>query len=315
MKLSLAPLRGITIAHYRNEYNRIFGGIDTYYAPFIATTNKHKLSQNLFKDILPQNTSKETHLIPQLLGNNGPNFRHFASTITDMGYNEINWNIGCPFPMVTNKKKGSGILAYPDIMNAFLDDVCNQQSYRFSIKMRVGLSDIEEGLEAIKICNQYPIDEIIIHPRTGKQLYKGHVDLDAFEALYKESVHDIAYNGDIFTIDDYRLISQRFPDITHFMLARGAVSDPFLASEIKGVIVPPSEKLKKIQELHDSMFTYYKAELSGDKHLLDKMKGFWTYISSNIDGIDQYTKKIKKSQTPSMYSSVVNHLFMNTKWI
>lgn len=315
MKLFLAPIQGMTTAFYRNAFERIFGGIDAYYSPFIATAENKKISTSQLKDILPEHNSLAVKVIPQLLGNNGNDFRLFASVIADMGYKEINWNIGCPFPMVTNKKKGSGILPYNDMIKSFLEIVCHDISYTLTVKMRLGLNNSEEGMRVIEILNQYPLGEIIIHARTGIQMYTGHVDLNSFKTLASACRHNVTYNGDIFSYDDFVRINCQLPDITSFMLGRGALSNPFLASEIKGRTFSSEEKMKMVKQFHDSIFDYYKSILSGEKHLLDKMKEFWSYMSVHTDSDGKLMKSIKKCHTSKNYLQVINKILdSSTGW-
>lgn len=308
MKLYLAPIQGMTTANYRNLYANIFDGIDAYYAPFIETTHAGTIHHSTIKDILPENNNISKDVVPQLLGNNGSDFKFYAEAIVGMGYKEINWNIGCPFPMVTKKKKGSGILPYPHMIKEFLDEVCQDNSYDLSVKMRLGLNDLEEGMKTVEILNDYPLSSVIIHGRTGKQKYNGIVDLDAFEVLFSACKHQVTYNGDLFTYDDFKKIQDRFPSIDHFMLGRGALRNPFLASKIKGIEFPDIEKIKMLKEFHDSLFSYYKNALSGDKHLLDKMKEFWMYTSIHLDPDGKQFKKIKKCNSSAAYLQLVSQM-------
>lgn len=308
MNLFLAPIQGMTIACYRNAFAKIFGGIDSYYAPFIATADMRKINQ-LLKDILPEHNDTRVKVIPQLLGNNGDDFRYFSHAIAEMGYKEVNWNIGCPYPMVTNKKKGSGILPYPDMIKNFLDITCADSSYALTVKMRLGLNKLEEGMQTLEILNEYPLGGVIIHARTGMQMYTGNVDLNSFEALASACKHEVTYNGDIFSYDDYLHISMRFPYINNFMLGRGALCDPFLPAAIKGQIIPAAHKLSMIRQFHDEIFNYYKNILSGDKHLCDKMKEFWIYMSVHLDKDGKLMKKMKKCHTAAGYLEAVNQIF------
>lgn len=309
MNLFLAPIQGMTMACYRNAFAVIFGGIDAYYAPFIATADIRKTSRSLLKDVLNENNSSAVKLIPQLLGNNGNDFKLFSSAISDLGYTEINWNIGCPFPMVTNKKKGSGLLPYPDMIKEFLDIVCSDNSYTLTVKMRLGLNSAEEGMRVIDVLNDYPLGGVIIHARTGKQMYTGKVDTASFQALASACKHNVTYNGDIYTCDDFMCISSQFPWIKSFMLGRGALEDPFLPSAIKCMSVPYESKSGMIRHFHDKIFDYYKSILSGEKHLCDKMKEFWVYMSVHTDNDGKLMKKIKKCHTEAAYLEVINKLF------
>lgn len=308
MNLYLAPIQGMTMACYRNAFARIFGGIDAYYTPFIATAEMKKVSHLLLKDLLPERNDPKVKIIPQLLSNNGTDFSSFASAIVDMGYNEINWNIGCPYPMVTTKKKGSGILPHPDMIKKFLDIACADKSYTVTVKMRLGLEDPEDGMRVIEVLNRYPLGGVTIHARTGIQMYTGTVDLNSFETLACACKHEVTYNGDIFTYADFKRVSLRFPLIKSFMLGRGALRDPFLPSAIKGQLIPSTDKINMIRQFHDEIYNYYKNTLSGDKHLCDKMKEFWMYMSTHTDKDGKLMKKIKKCNTSADYLETVNQV-------
>ncbi|PKM51417.1 MAG: dihydrouridine synthase [Firmicutes bacterium HGW-Firmicutes-7] len=306
MNLFLAPIQGITMACYRNSFAKIFGGIDAYYSPFITTSDIKKASPSLFKDLLPEHNDAAVKMVPQLLSNDGSDFRLFASALVDMGYNEINWNIGCPFPMVTNKKKGAGILPYPDMLKKFLDIACGDSNYKITVKMRLGLDNPEEGMDVIKLLNEYPLSGVIIHARTGIQMYTGNVDLDSFEVLHSACNHEATYNGDIFTFEDFKRIQDRFPSIKNFMLGRGALRNPFLPSIIKGQIIPSTDKMSMIRHFHDEIYNHYKNTLFGDRHLCDKMREFWFYMSVHTDKDGKFMKKIKKCQSAADYLDTIN---------
>lgn len=109
--------------------------------------------------------------------------------------------------------------------------------------MRLGIDDPEYGMRVIGVLDEYPLGGVIIHARTGKQMYTGNVDLDSFEALASACKHKVTYNGDIFMYADFIRISLRFPFIKNLMLGRGALRDPFLPSAIKGQIIPSANKI------------------------------------------------------------------------
>lgn len=313
MKLYLAPIQGMTTAFYRNTFFEIFGGIDAYYAPFIGTTAPGSISPQLFKDLLPERNHGDIRLIPQLLGNNGADFKVFASAITDMGYNEINWNIGCPFPMITGKMKGSGLLPHADRIARFLEVACTG-AYTLTVKMRLGLTDYREGLDVIEVLNQYPLGGVIIHARTGKQMYTGSVDTEAFDSLAAACRHEVVYNGDIFSLDDFHRISTRFPGIQTYMLGRGALRDPFLPAAIKGFAREYKNPMDLIRQFHDVLYRHYQTILSGDKHLCDKMKGFWTYMHTYLDADAKLIKRLKKCQTALEYEAITGQLLEVAVW-
>ncbi len=311
MKLVFAPMHGINLAHYRNIFAKHFGGIDTFFTPFIATTSKERSSYALFKDVYPENTSHDIHTVPQLLSNDGVNFRNFATTIGDMGYEEVNWNIGCPFPTVTKKVRGSGLMQHPDKVRRLLDEACKGTNYKTSVKMRLGYTSLEEGHVIMDILNEYPLSQVIIHGRTGEQKYEGVVDLDGFEALYKQAKHPVIYNGDIYTAADYQRIQARFPEIDTFMMGRGLRSNPFLGEDIKGIQRSHDEKLGILRAYHDDMVDHYFRKFSDDWRVLGNMKEFWTFGPVHLDTRGGFLDRIRRCQDMKTYYEEVDQLFEN----
>ncbi len=309
MKLYLAPIRGMTIAFYRNLFHHYFGGFDTYYAPFIATSNPSKKGPKVFKDLDPDVNDISIKVIPQLLGNNSQDFLSYAKDITDLGYREINWNIGCPYPMVTKKKKGCGIMPHPDMVKTFLDHVCRDDSFNLSIKMRLGLENPSEGIDLMKLFNDYPLHSIILHGRLGTQKYTGRVNHEHFTELMQVCKHPLIYNGDINSVNDFKHIQNLYPTLDTFMIGRGALMNPFLAGEIKGKLLSEEERLSILESFHHDVVTHYDRVLSGDKHKLDHMKEFWFYLSHIFKDSEKFLKQIKKSPTLEAYKSLVDTYF------
>lgn len=304
MKLYLAPFMAITTTEYRNAFVDIFGGIDAVYAPFIATTHMRKKNSTLFEDIRLDTNTNKVPLIPQLLSNTSTDFKFFASTMVHMGHTEINWNIGCPYPTVTKKQKGSGILPYPNLVRDFLEKICEQQNYNLSVKMRLGLNHYEEGLRIMEVLNDFPLASVTIHGRLGKQLYEGVVNVDAFEALYNISKHPVIYNGDILTIDDFKRIQTRFPNVEGYMLGRGALRNPFLPSEIKGISLSNDEKMAKLVAFHHRMYKHYASVYSNEQFLCGQLKKFWDYTGHALIQKDEFLKEIRLCSSVAQYLGI-----------
>ncbi len=189
-----------------------------------------------------------------------------------------------------------------------MDEVCKDSNYKLSIKMRLGYSDSSQGLEAIQIFNDYPVDEVIIHARLGTQIYSGKVDLEAFDSLSKQCNHKVVYNGDIFTLDDFNRIKERFPKIQNYMIGRGALQDPFLASTIKGIKLSKYEKLMKIKDYHDAFYNHYNSVIEDKQGFLNKMKEFWTYTSRQIDSTGDFLLTIRQCNSIDTYLSQINNI-------
>ncbi len=210
MKYYLAPMEGITGYIYRNSYDKFFNNIDKYFTPFIVPNKSRSLKTKELRDVLPEN-NKGINVVPQILTNDSEGFIITARKLQQLGYNEINLNLGCPAGTVVSKNRGSGFLAKREELDIFLNEIFKIRDMRISIKTRIGKDNPEEFYELIKIYNKYPIEELIIHPRTQKDFYGNKPNLDVFKDAINLSVNPICYNGDIFTTNDYNKLIKNFP--------------------------------------------------------------------------------------------------------
>jgi len=308
MQLYLAPMRGFTDSVYRNVFSRYFDGIDLAIAPFISTMRGDKIKPVHIRGLLPEQ-NQSMPLIPQILSNDADGFIRLAVYLSDLGYKTLNWNLGCPHSMVANKKRGSGLLPFPVQIDAFLDRVMPAIPNRLSIKTRLGRYDADEIFELLPVFNRYPLEEIIIHPRTGVQMYTGKTDLDRFAMCLEISDHPVVYNGDICSRDDFVRLSARFGRISRWMLGRGVLSDPFLPGTIKRGSVVCTDRIGTLKQFHDDLFEQYRELLSGPSHVVQRMKGLWRYTAQPFPDNGKVLKKIYRARDIDSYRQWVEAFF------
>lgn len=300
-----SPLQGFTDFRFRNAFQEYFGGIDTFYSPYIRLNGKLKIKGSYERDLLPENNTTLT-VIPQIMTNDADEFLFVVKFIQELGYNELNWNLGCPYPMVTKRGMGSGLICQPDKIDAILKRVHNETDVTVSVKMRLGYENPQEILESFKTFDKYPIKNIAIHARLGKQLYKGGVNLEAFQKCIDAAKHKLYYNGDIKSVTGFRALQEQFPSIDHWMMGRGLIADPFLPSMIKqNTTVYPENRWEIFKNFHDTIYENYDKSLSGPTPIKMKMLGFWEYFSESFTDSKKVYKKIKKASAPRAYHQAV----------
>ena len=305
MKYYFAPMEGITGHIYRNAYEKYFHNIDKYFTPFIVPNESLSLKTKELRDMLPEN-NEGLNIVPQILTNNAEGFVLTANKLKQLGYEEINLNLGCPAGTVVSKKRGSGFLAYPEELDRFLDEIYKINDMKISIKTRLGKERADEFYKLIEIYNKYPLEELIIHPRTREDFYGNTPNLEIFKESLKLSKHSICYNGDIFTVDNYNKIVKEFPQVDKIMIGRGILANPGLIDEIKENKFITKEILK---QFHDEIFENYTILLKEDKNAMYRMKELWGYMSHIFTNNKKYYKKIKKAQKAIDYKVAVNSLF------
>lgn len=305
MKYYLAPMEGITGYIYRNFYEKFFHNIDKYFTPFIVPNQSTSLKTKEFRDVLPDN-NKGLNIVPQILTNDSEGFINTTRKLQQLGYTEVNLNLGCPAGTVVSKNRGSGFLAKREELDRFLDEIYKMDDVKISIKTRIGKDSPEEFYELIKIYNKYPLEELIIHPRTQKDFYGNTPNLDVFKDALSLGNTSICYNGDIFTVEDNKKIIQTFPEVDKLMLGRGILANPGLMNEIQNNTFITKEVLK---DFHDEVLNNYIDLFSEDKNAMYRMKELWGYMIYMFSDNKKYAKKIKKAQKLSDYNDAVSRLF------
>lgn len=307
LPIHFSPLQGYTDAAYRQAHARIFSGIETYYSPF-ARIEHGELRRKDVRDVMPEN-NPGLHLIPQLIAPEVNKAEQIISLFIEKGYQEVNINLGCPFPILAKRHNGAGMLPYPEEVKALLSTVTEQHpDIRFSVKLRLGWNHPEECLALLSLFNELPLSHLILHPRLGKQQYKGDTDLEGFKAFYEGCNKPLLYNGDLHTVEDIHSISERFPRLAGIVIGRGLLANPALGLEYRqGKSFSPDELAKRVGKFHTEIFNSYQEQLQGgETQLLMKMKSFWEYLLP--DGDRKAKKTIHKTSKIANYQAAVSNL-------
>lgn len=311
MKYYLAPLEGITNVHYRNAYHQSFEPMDRYFAPFIPSYPNKRLTQKEVDDIHPdQNLG--IPLVPQILSNRAQDTLSTLEQIVALGYEEVNLNFGCPSNTVSSKKKGSAFLYEWDALCVYLDEVFENAPCRLSIKTRLGKYAPEEFHRLAERFSQYPLTELIIHPRVQKDMYRNTPRLDLFKETFPIHNTEVCYNGDLFTLNDFKSLHGLNLPISACMMGRGILANPGLLTAVKTGKLPT---IKQYRYFHDLLLESYAKAMPLDKHLLSKMKEFWAYLQYAIEDGKTVLTPVFKSQSLAEYHKCIDHLFVSVQWI
>ena len=305
MQFYLAPMEGVTSQVYRRVYASMFSNVDKYFTPFLSPTKNHKLKSREEKEIAPENNAG-TVTVPQVLTNRADYFVRLGKELAGYGYQEVNFNLGCPSPTVVTKKKGAGFLEDPEQMDALFRQIFEDGTIKVSVKTRIGIEELWEWEDILAVYEKYPFTELIIHPRLQKQMYQGKPDIASFAKAVSQLKVPVCYNGDIFSVADYEQLMTQFPDLQCVMLGRGVIANPALIAEIKGEDKRSKELFK---EFHDRLYQAYLEEMDCERDALFKMKEVWYYMGQMFINADAPMKKVKKAVKDGAYRVAVSNLF------
>lgn len=305
MQFYFAPMEGVTGSLYRRCHAEHFPGVDRYYIPFLEP-REGKCFDGRDKHEIDMDENRGIPVVPQLLTNRADRFLDGAKRLADLGYTEINLNLGCPARTVVTKGKGCGALEDLAVLEHFLDEIFARSPLPISIKTRLGLEEEEEFDELLTLYRKYPVTELIVHARLLKDQYKGPVRWKAFERCLENAPWPVCYNGDLFSPSSYAAFTARYPQTERVMLGRGLIGNPGLVREIKeGRPVTRSE----LKAFHDDLFRRYRDYLSGDRNVLCWMKELWFYMICLFPEGGKEAKAIRKAQRIGDYQDAVSRLF------
>lgn len=345
LKILFAPLQGYTTGIYRKAHAEIFGGVDAYYAPFLRIENGKPREKDLrdleianakcvefadkyCADIAEENVREgncaenakgNAREIPQIIANSVDEFKILADELIAKGYTEIDFNMGCPFPMQVNRHRGAGLLSDAQAVQKIMDEI-RTAPVKFSVKMRLGQEFPDEAFALLPILNEASLSQITLHPRLGKQQYKGAIDFKSFEKFYEECRHPLVYNGDITSVSQICEMERCYPKLTGVMIGRGMLAKPSLAAEYKAQssndeassaesrningAATPSNFFDKLLQMHQVIFDNACKTFQGDSQILSHVQSFWEYLEPSVP--KKIFKRIKKAGKLSEYQEAIN---------
>ena len=302
--LLLAPFRGITHKAYRNAFAAFFNGVDEMYAPFISGFGADHVPASKLEDIVPF-SENQAPTVPQFISNAPGEIIALGHVLKEQGFTHMNWNLGCPFARIANKKRGSGLLPYPELVDRILQEVCEEITIEMSVKTRLGYNHTQEIFPVLHALNKHPIRHVIIHPRTGKQMYSGAAQPEGFETCMEISKHPLIYNGDIYNVSQFRKLQARFPEQQTWMLGRGALINPFLPAAIRDYDYTDTEKRERLAAFHERLWLHARSHIQDERKALGSMKAIWYYLSGIFSGGKQVFDTIKRTKVASAYEKAV----------
>ena len=306
MNYYYAPLEGITDDIFRRLHHKYFPGVDRYYTPFLSPTySGPALTKRDQREVAPEN-NQGIVLVPQILTNNAENFLKGAGALRELGYGEVNLNLGCPSGTVSAKGKGAGFLSRLPELEAFLNEIFEKCPIQISIKTRLGKENPEEFHALMELYNRYPIPELTVHPRVQKDFYKHPVRMEGWDHAVQNSRAPLCLSGGIGVKGDLdRLFSDR-PLPPALMLGRGLVANPALVMQMKGT---GTLEKKTLEEFHGELFEETARRLDSPRNTMFRLKEIWGFMILSFSDRDRHWKALRKATTLTEYHAAVARIF------
>ncbi|MBQ7488240.1 MAG: tRNA-dihydrouridine synthase family protein [Clostridia bacterium] len=304
MQIYFAPLQGITDAPFRRIHAARFSGISKYFTPFISPTQNYNLTNQELNEVDPGNISGFT-LVPQVIASKPELFLWAVRQLADLGYTEVNLNMGCPSGTVTAKGKGAGLLMSHTGLELFLDEIYSHSPIAVSIKTRIGWQSPDEYERLLTLLNSYPVSELIIHARTRSQFYAGSTSPETVLSLLDQCRMPLVYNGDLFTPGTCSSFLSANPQLNRVMIGRGLAANPALARTVLGG--PPLE-ISEFRAYHDALYETYLRRFPKNA-ALGRMREVGKHLACCFEDAGKVLKKLRKAASLQAYEASVDALF------
>ena len=306
MRYDFAPLDGITRAVFRRVWLRHFGGADRLFLPFFSPTDQHRITPKEFRELNPAHNPTGAVLVPQVMTRRAEDLVWAAEAVRDLGYGELNLNLGCPSGTVTGKGKGAGMLADPVELDRFFDGACGKLCLPLSVKTRIGFRSPEEFLPLLEVFNRYPLASLILHPRTAKEKYRGEIHFAEFAAALRGSRNPVCFNGNLQTVGDVKAFSGQFPEAEAVMIGRGALADPALFRKLKGG--EPATR-QELQSFTAELYREYQRWYGQVFPAAQRMREVWFYLIHLFGDHHRLNKQMRRFRGPGEYEAAEAAIF------
>lgn len=295
--LAFAPLQGYTDCIYRSAHCEVAGGVDEYYTPFVRLENGVPRRKDMRDIDFQRNEGVPT--VPQVIARDREEFARLCDAVQTAGWSRIDLNLGCPFPMQVKAGRGCGLMPFVERVGEIAEEMHRRKEVVFSVKMRIGQESAEESMRLLPVVNEMSLKHVVLHPRLGKQQYKGIPDKEAFGRFFECCRHPMVYNGDVVSLELIGAITGAFPGLKGVMVGRGLLARPWLFTD--------KEPMAVLRGMHEQVYRYACETLQGDSQILARLHAFWEYQNTLL-AKKQY-KAIMKSGSLRRYDEAVASLW------
>lgn len=306
MRYYAAPMQGITTWLWRRTHQEMFGGVEKYYTPFFSPTRDQCIPERDWRDLDPA-ANRGVFVVPQLMTCWAEDFLWAARYLSDLGYPEVNLNLGCPSGTVVAKGKGSGFLARPDELDRFLETVFSAGlPIAVSVKTRLGLREEDEFPRILEIYNRYPIAELTLHPRVQKDFYQKPIHEEAFARVLPDCRLPLCYNGELRTVAQVEEFRGKYPAVSRLMFGRGLAADPALPRKLRGGEPASKEEIRRFTAV---LYRGYQEAYGSRGPAVQKMKELWFRLIGLFDDHERCEKRMRRLRSPEDYEAAEAEIF------
>jgi len=264
--ISVAPMMGWTDRHAR-YFLRLISKHTLLYTEMVTTG----AILNGPRERLLQYHPAEHPLVLQLGGSDPGELAECSCIAEDLGFEEVNLNVGCPSDRVLSGKFGACLMAKPELVAECVHAMKSAVNLPVTVKCRTGIDDMEHYSDLSRFVTtvaESGCDTFIVHARKAWLQGLSPKQNREIPPLKYEYVHQlkkerpdlsIVINGGIRSLDE---VADQLQYTDGVMLGREAYHNPYLMAQVDQRFYGDAETIKTRHEVLEQLVEYINMEIS-----------------------------------------------------
>ncbi|MEK7526616.1 MAG: tRNA-dihydrouridine synthase [Patescibacteria group bacterium] len=302
--LVLAPMDDVTDVVFRQVVSETCTP-HVFFTEFVSSDGLNSIGRERVMKKLKY-TQNQKPIVAQIWGSNPENIYNAAKLISELGFDGVDINMGCPVKDVVKKGSGAGTIGNYDLAKKIIAAAKKgAKGISVSVKTRLGINNVISH-EWIPFLLEQKLDALTLHARTAKQLSKGQADWSEIgkavilrDKICPETM--IIGNGDI---KDYKTVMQMY-DTYHVdgvMIGRGVFSNPWVFEKTQNPTVHTKKEYIDMLVRHMDLFD----ETWGETKNFAILKKFFKMYINNFKGASLLRQQLMECKNSFEVKQIFN---------
>ena len=313
-----SPLNAKMVSHYNYNINSILDNGDLIVIEFstrdgifpkksrikVSGIMYCRLSTNTIEKIVVENHIDQYSMLPRMSFND----KTVSVTKHRIELNYVRDGNHIYLKKIVANGEGSALMRSPELAAEIVKAVKRAVSVPVTVKIRAGWDSVTAP-EFAKRIEAAGADMICVHARTREQMYVPGVDISVIADVKQAVSVPVIGNGDVYTLQDAKNMLDR-TGCDGIMIARGALGEPWLFSEIKAHLegstyTPPTpEERLNTAKRHLFMMLDDKPE----RRAIAEAKKHVAWYIKDIRGAAAARDAVMCAETPAAMAAVLDEL-------
>ena len=298
--LALGPMAGITDVTFRNLCKE--QGCSLLYTEMVSAKGIFYNNKNT-GDLLK--TGEDEHPVGlQLFGSDPDIMADMSEKLSDLPFDFIDINMGCPVPKVVNNGEGSALMKDPELVHRIVENMVKKAGKPVTVKIRKGFEK-ENAVEIARAAESAGAAAVAVHGRLRTEYYSGTADWNCIAEVKRAVKIPVIGSGDVKDpISCKRMLDETGADCV--MIARAARGNPWIFARCRayleeGILLPKptAEEVKAMVFEHAKRMCEDKGEYLAMREMRKHVAWYFagypssSKIRGNVNSLEKYEDLVK----------------------